>query len=114
MTRQLFALVMLLVGMAGCQKDSHRYVLRQLYKKYKNGEISECRWHGQLVYSGGINAYDAGSAIYDEHGNEIGRCNYAWGSVDSICYQLENCETVYRVKDNIWGKPPVNKYKLGW
>lgn len=44
---------------------------------------------------------------------EIGACNFAWGNVESICGQLTDCEVIYRVKDNIWGKPAVDKYGLG-
>lgn len=87
--------------------------LKELYKRYKDGEIRECIYKGQTVYCAGINAYDAGSYVYDREGNEIGRCNYAWKNVDSICEQLTDCEVIYRVKGNIWGLPAVDKYQLG-
>lgn len=87
--------------------------LEKLYKAYENGAISECKYNGQTVYSAALNVYDAGSRIYDKEGNAIGSCNYAWGNVDSICSQLMDCEVIYRVKDNIWGQPPVDKYGLG-
>jgi len=50
--------------------------------------------------------------LENEDGNEIAECNYAWRQVDEMCGELENCETIYRVKDNIWGQPAVDKYGL--
>lgn len=104
-----------LLTAAACHKDNfeNSQTLRQLYKTYKNGEISRCQFNGAVVFSGALNAYDAGSVIYDEAGRQLGRCNYAWGQVDTICNQLTDCETLYRVKDNIWGAPAVDKYGLG-
>ncbi len=81
-------------------------------KPFAVGEIDECKYKGELVYVAGSNYYDAGSAVYDKHGNSIGTCNYAWGPVDSLCKQLTNCEVIYRVKDHITGLPSVDKYKL--
>ncbi len=100
---------------SSCKKDDfeNEDTLRDLYKIYKNGEISECNYNGELVYAAGLNAYDFGGVIYDKNGNQIGTCNYAWGQPDEICGKLEDCETIYRVEDNISGQPAVDKYGLG-
>ena len=90
----------------------NRDVVKKLYIRYKNGMISKCTYNGQTVYCATLNAYDASSAIYDGKGNEIGRCNYAYNDVDSICRKLTDCEVIYRVKSNIWGDPAVDKYGL--
>lgn len=98
----------------GCQKDNPENwsTIKKLYKTYKNGEISECKYKGETVYSGALNAYDAGNNVYDASGKQIGSCNYAWGTVDDICGELENCKTIYRVEDNIWGRDYVDEYNL--
>jgi len=75
-------------------------------------EIEECTYEGKKVYSYSFNAADAGSDFYDGKGSKIGSCNYAFGQVDSICEDARNCITVYRVEDNIWGRPAVDKYGL--
>lgn len=107
--------VLLSIGIPSCKKDNfeNKQTVKQLYNTYKNGEISECKHNGQTVYSAGLNAYDAGGAVYDKDGKQIGSCNFALGNVDSICGQLIDCEVIYRVKDNIWGQPAVDKYGLG-
>lgn len=105
----------IILTLNSCKKDDFEKenTLHNLYKSYKNGEINECYYNGDLVYSAGLNAYDAGGTIYDKEGNQIGTCNYAWGQPDEICEKLEDCETIYRIKDNIWGQPEVDKYGLG-
>lgn len=107
--------VLLATGISACKKEDfeNERTIKQLYKTYKNGEISACIYQGQLVYSAGLNAYDAGSAVYNEDGKRIGVCNYAWGNADPICGELTDCEVIYRVKGNIWGQPAVDKYGLG-
>jgi hypothetical protein len=107
--------IILSTTFSSCKKDDleNKRTLKQLYKTYKNGEISECQYNGQTVYNAGLNAVDAGSVVYDNDGNEIGNCNYGWGNVDSLCGQLTDCEVIYRIKDNIWGQPAVDKYNLG-
>lgn len=85
--------------------------LKRLIQYYKDGEVDVCKHQGQTAYSAAINARGAGSVIYDQNGQEIGRCHYALGSMsDAVCKELTDCETVYRVKNNIWGKPPIKKY----
>ena len=99
---------------AGCTKDktTSSNTLRKLYDIYKNGDIDECTFNGQTVYGAELNAYDAGAVIYDKDGNVIGNCNYAWGQVDTICKQLQNCTTIYRCHNHISGEPFVDKYGL--
>lgn len=88
-------------------------VLKKLYKIYKDGEISECKYKGETVYSATLNAYDADVRVYDGKGKEIGSCNYGWGDrVDTVCRQLTDCKVIYRVKGNIWGMPAVDEYGL--
>jgi len=111
----IIILVIIFIGSAGCNKnkpDNYK-TLKKLYKDYKNGEINECIYNGEVVYSVGLNAHDAGNAIFDKDGTSIGDCNYAWGTVDNICGELQNCEVIYRVEDNIWGTPAVDVYGLG-
>lgn len=103
-----------LIFASGCRQVEieNRAVLNELYKIYKNGSISQCQYDGELVYSAGYNAYDAGGSIYDQHGNQIGTCNYAWGPVDEICKELEGCEILYRVENHLTGRPAVDIYGL--
>ena len=114
--KKLFVVLLFLFSIvSSCKKNDveNWQTLKKLHKIYKDGEIDQCKYKGQTVYCAGLNAYDAGGVIYDKNGNQIGSCNYAWGNVDSICKQLTDCEVIYRVGDNIWGEPPVDKYKLG-
>ena len=105
--------VTLLVFLNACNKKvENGSVLHSLHNIYKDGSISECHLHGQLVYSAGLNAYDAGSTIYDTLGTPIGTCNYAWGPVDPMCKQLESCEVIYRGYNDISGQPFTDKYGL--
>jgi hypothetical protein len=87
-------------------------VLKALFEKYRVGQIEECTFNGKTVYHGSINAYDAGSEIYDQDGKSIGVCNYATRMVDAPCEQLTECEAVYRCEKHISGKPAVDKYGL--
>ncbi|MDA9555316.1 hypothetical protein N9R54_03690 [Pelobium sp.] len=104
----------LLIGFSSCKKDKfkNQQTVKKLYEIYKNGEISECKYNGEIVYSAGLNAFDAGSAIYNKDGQLIVVCNYGWGNVDPICKQLTDCEVIYRVGDNIWKLPAVDKYGI--
>lgn len=109
----IMALFMSIV-ISSCKKDDfeNKQTIKNLYKIYKNGEIVECKHNSQTVYKAGHNSHDAGSVIYDIDGKQIGICNYFGGQVDSICEQMTDCEVIYRVKDNIWGQPAVDKYGL--
>jgi len=109
----LFLFFLLAFGSA-CRKDHavNRMVLLKLHREYRSGEISTGFWQGNRVYVCALNAYDAGSTVYNEKGSEIGSCNYAWGSVDPVCEQVSGAEVIYRVYPNIWGKPRVNRYRL--
>ncbi len=110
----LICLSLLLVLAMSCNKKNDNIgTIKKLHKTYKNGEISECTHDGETVYSCGINAYDAGGTVYNKDGEIIGSCNYAWSTPDPICGELEDCEVIYRVDDNIWGQPHVDKYDLG-
>lgn len=95
----------------GCHKDVPNYkTLKELAKTA--GMISECQLNGETVYDVSLNAYDAGSTIYNAEGAVLGTCNYAWGIPDSICAQLSGCKIIYCVEDNIWGEPAVDVYGL--
>lgn len=95
----------------GC-KEKELTTLQKLYNTYERGEISECSYKGRMFYSATLNMTDASTFIYDMDCNHIGTCDYAWGKPDSICFLSANCEVVYRVSDNIWGLPAVDKYEL--
>lgn len=41
-------------------------------------------------------------------GNEMGRCNFAYNNVGSVCGKLTGCKVIYRVKGNIWGSSAVD------
>jgi hypothetical protein len=112
--KYIFCLALMAFCLVSCQKNSvdDWKTIKKLYRTYKNGEISECKLNGQKYFSVGLNGYDSGGFIFDREGNKMGSCNYAWGSADSICGQLKDCEVVYRVQDNIWGEPAVDKYNL--
>ena len=115
MNHIILSLVFVILILPSCNKDEdiELSTLKELYKTYENGEISECVYNGEVVYLAGINAFDAGSLVYDTDGNEIGRCSYAWSLVDEICNQLTTCEVIYRGDNHISGEPPIDKYELG-
>lgn len=105
----------LFLSLLSCKKENaeNQKTLNKLYEMFKEGSISICQYNGQTVYSAAHNAYDAGASIFDKDGNLIGGCNDAWGRVDAMCKEVTNCKTIYMVKDNIWGQPAVNLFKLG-
>lgn len=115
MKRLIFLFAVLALTIAGCKKRStEETVVRNLYKLYKNGEISRCYYNGKLVYDCMMNHVDASGEIYDENGNHIATCNFAWGRpTDSVCYQLKNCKTLYRTANSITGQPAVDEYGVG-
>jgi len=108
----MFLSIALVVTCCDSEGVATRDTLRNLFRIYKSGEISECMHEGRVVYVGVLNAFDAGSTIYDLDGNIVGRCFYAWGGGDPICQQLMDCDAIYRGKDNISGRPEVDKYRL--
>lgn len=95
---------------AGCDEKSKSEDpgLRKLYEEYKFGQIEKCRYGTRTVYHAGINAFDAGTQVYDSAGRSIGTCNYMSRLVDSICTKLSECEVIYRCQGHISGEPPVN------
>ena len=111
--RKLFFLTMtVILSIVVCNCDKNNETLKELYIVYENGEIEECKYKGKTVYCAGQNTYDAGAVVYDKDGKTIGSCSYAWGNVDAICDKLTDCKVIYRVKNNIWGEPAVDKYGL--
>ena len=114
-----FSFMLLLIAnimlcFTSCRKENTSIptTLESLYSIYKDGEIDECKYHNETVFEAGYNAYDAGSIIYDSKGNRIGACNYAWGHVDPICTQLQDCIVIYRGHNHISGQPFVDTYGL--
>ncbi len=99
----------------GCKKqNAEEAVVRKLYKLYKNGEISSCTYNRKPVYECVMNHVDASIAIYDENGNHLATCNFAWGRpTDSVCYQLKDCKILYRTPNSITGQPAVDVYGVG-
>jgi len=109
----LFSSLIMLV-FSGCKKDEplQHEVVSMLYKQNPNGEILACTLNNQKVYCLSQLVYDGGTAVYNETGDQIGTCNYAWGPVDAICSKLINCEVVYRAKSNAFNLPFIDKYGL--
>lgn len=107
-------LLLFLLPALSCEKERSEQaaVLEVLYQTYADGEISECVLEGEKVYTGSQNLVDNPTMVYDQQGNQLAECNYAWGKVDAICEELTNCEVVYRVADHISGNPAVDKYGL--
>lgn len=114
--KYLILLIGVMIVFSGCTKDDNMATsaLKSIYNQYKDGEISICNYNGNKVYTAALNAYDAGFQIFDINGKQTYDCNISWGQeVDKICVELTSCEVIYRVENNIWGEPPVDKYKLG-
>ena len=104
-------LIFSILILTSCHKDVPNYkTLKELAKTA--GMISECQLNGETVYDVSLNAYDAGSVIYNSDGEVLGTCNYAWGIPDTICAQLSGCKIIYCVENNIWGEPAVDVYGL--
>ena len=108
----------IMIALSACGTDRPRSssevsdTLLKLIAEYQDGAVEVCEWNGKTVYSGQINAYDVSSFIYDKTGETIGECNYFAGLISPVCNELNLCDTVWRVKDNIWGQPVVDKYRL--
>lgn len=108
----LFSIFLLLgtfLNFTNCKNEKiHAEPLSQLLETYENGVISECMFNGAIVYTAELNTHDAILFIYDMDGNQIGNCH--WAQPDQMCSELKECEVIYRVNNNIWGQPAVNKY----
>jgi hypothetical protein len=97
----------------GCEKkDDPNLALKMLYGQYKNGSIDECTLNGQKVFTAALNGYDVQTTIYNMTATKIGQCNPAYGQVDSICSQLQDCETVYRCSNHVSGLPFIDKHHI--
>ncbi len=106
-----FSALTMTLMICGCKTDNSE-ALKQLYGQYENGEIAACKHLGSTVYLAQINAFDAPSIVYDGDGMRIGSCNYAWRQVEAICQELKACKTIYRCRDHISRKPPIDKLRL--
>ena len=93
--------------------DPPNETLKDLYKRYELGQITECELDGKTVYVASINAFDAPSTAYTKEGPRLFTCNYAWGQADKQCVELKNCDVIYRCRLHISGKRAIDKYKLG-
>jgi hypothetical protein len=103
-----------LVSTSSCIKSDaeNKSTLRKLYRKYKCGKISECKYYGETAYEAQADAYDATLDFYDKDGKYLGFCDYAWNTPDSVCGKVKDCQLIYMGKKNIWGQPPYDKYGL--
>jgi hypothetical protein len=94
-------------GIKPLPEPNQAQVQSDLITTYTRGEIEQCQYKGQTVYRCSRNAPDAGSEVFDNTGKRIGRCYYSTGSVDPICKDATDCKVIYRMANNIWGKPEV-------
>lgn len=85
--------------------------VQKLMKIFRNGEVNQCQWKNNRVFSCQMNVHDGGSEIFDLRGEKIASCYYNSNYMPQICEQLENCKTLFRSSPNIWGKPGV-KWKF--
>ncbi|MCF8429163.1 MAG: hypothetical protein K9G64_03440 [Bacteroidia bacterium] len=113
-TKFVFLYLIILINFSACKLDKEitKAGIHTIYSNFKNGIIFECKLNGQTVYEASENAYDVSAFIFDLQGKKIGECNWAWGKPDTICYQLQNCETIYRCQNHISGQPFTDKYGL--
>jgi hypothetical protein len=82
----------------------------KLLEQFRSGEIDKCKDpQGNVVYRCQRNIRDIETRIFDAAGNQIGVCFYSTRKLDPICEQTTDCKTIYRVANNIWGKPAVNE-----
>ena len=108
------AIVAVSLLITGCKtnKALNERTLKSLYNTYKNGEIDECLYNGDTVYTTGLNVYDAAGVVYNKAGDSIANCDYGEAQVDSICTHLKECSVIYRCQNHITGEPFVDKYGL--
>lgn len=78
-----------------------------LVTQYERGEVEQCMYKGMTIYRCSRNAPDAGSEIYDVYGQRIARCYANTGIMDPACKDATDCKVIYRMANNIWGKPAV-------
>lgn len=107
----LLALLMVMVFSCTKQDTPDLKVLKKLYKSYQNGEIVEGRIEDTKAYACQIDAYDAALYLFNTKGERIAICSYAWNYVDSLCYDFEQVEVIYR-KAGMHGLEGVDKYRL--
>jgi hypothetical protein len=111
----------ILITLSGCEERESPNketlpmmdTLRGLYEIFHDGEIDQAILNNEIVFGASYNAYDAAAIIFDITGRIIGECDYAWGPIDTICYQITDIEVIYRYKHHISGLRPVDKYHLG-
>lgn len=99
----------------GCKKDApvEQLGIRKLHARLgPSYAISECWLNNQKVYDVQHLVYDGASYLYSLEGNRLYTCNYAWGVVDSMCYQVDSCKVVYCPPNNMFNMPAVDEYGL--
>ena len=112
-TLRIFVILILVGGYFILNSKGVPNTVEKIYQdNFFLGSINECMHNNNKVYVSELNIYDAGSSIYDRRGNQIGSCNYAFGPVDDLCTEVEDCISVYTIENNIWGRPAVDKYGL--
>ena len=80
----------------------------KLVKLYRNGEVNECLYKSKKVFHCALNAYDAGSEIFNIQGDKIADCYYNNNDeIPRMCEEIEGCNTLYRTAKNIWRRPGV-------
>lgn len=109
-----FLYLVILFNFSACKLDNAitKSGIHTIYSNFKNGLIFECKLNGQTVYEASENAYDVSTFIFDFQGKKIGECNWAYGKIDTICRQVQNCEIVYCCQNHISGQPFIDKYGL--
>lgn len=110
----IFIFSIIFICFSACKQDKEitKPGINTIYSNFKNGIIFECKLNGQTVYEATENAYDVSTFIFDFQGKKIGECNWAFGKVDSICSQVQNCEIIYCCQNHISGRPFTDKYGL--
>jgi hypothetical protein len=79
----------------------------KLVAQYERGEVEQCTYQGATVYRCSRNAPDAGSEVFNAKAERIGRCYYSTNVLDPVCKEATGCKVIYRMANNIWGKPAV-------
>ncbi|MTI32532.1 hypothetical protein [Xanthovirga aplysinae] len=92
--------------------DPKMKALRKLHHQFERGSIDLCLYNGDTIYAVQRDALGANVILYDVYGDKITTCDYGYEKVAIICNNLRKCETIYRIKNNVWKLPAVNKYNL--